>query len=116
MQVRVESLDHVDDTVITFADEHRLYIQAKEKVDKQEQAWIGLWQDFGEQFVESSFQVGMDRLCLYAGPLSSGLSALSDLCMRASGSLNAAEWLSRLTNDQHEMLRGIKRAFADRRR
>lgn len=113
VQVRVESLDHVDDTVVTFQDGHRLYIQAKEKVDKGSKTWADLWLDFAEQFVDPTFQVGRDRLCLGTSPLTDGLDILSDLCFCASGSTDATEWLSRHSNEQREMLRGIRQVFAD---
>lgn len=55
VHVRVEAPQHVDDTVVTFADNHRTYIQAKENIRDTDEAWDKLWKDFENQFWGSEF-------------------------------------------------------------
>src|SRR5215208_3301755 len=67
VKVRVEAPDKVDDTVVTFADGHRTYIQAKEKVRVSQRPWLKLWKDFDQEFRSDSFRRGEDRLFLCVG-------------------------------------------------
>src|SRR4051812_8481014 len=62
--VRVEAPEHVDDTVVTFADGHRAYIQAKENVRPGQSDWRKLWRDFEAQFHDAEFRRERDRLIL----------------------------------------------------
>ena len=39
VHIRVEAPQHVDDIVITFADSHKTYIQAKENIRVTDEAW-----------------------------------------------------------------------------
>ncbi len=84
VSVRVESPTHVDDTVVTYADGHLVYIQAKERLTiqlskletpsqdenveeeseeveslakKKPPAWVKLWRDFEAQFFNSKFEL-----------------------------------------------------------
>ena len=43
VRVRVEAPESVDDTVVSFADGHTAYVQAKERVDVGDAAWQKLW-------------------------------------------------------------------------
>ncbi len=66
-EVRVEAPWAVDDIVVTYADGHRLYIPAKEKVARGDSAWIDTWRDIERQFFSPDFRLGDggDRLLLY---------------------------------------------------
>src|SRR4051794_14818765 len=65
--VRVEAPGDVEDTVVTFADGHRGYIQAKESIRVGHDAWIKLWHDFDAQFRHADFRRCRDRLILSFG-------------------------------------------------
>ncbi len=108
IQVRVEAPEEVDDTVVTFADHHRVYIQSKESIRKTEAAWTKLWRDFDVQFHKASFQRGRDRLLLHVGEYRDEHDALRGLCERASTSESYAEWWRRLTKPQKALLENIK--------
>src|SRR5205823_9430666 len=60
--VRAEAPTSVDDTVVTFRDGHREFIQAKEAIT--EEAWQNLWFDISAEFQESSFARERDQLVL----------------------------------------------------
>lgn len=102
--VRVETPTHVDDTVITFSDQHRTYIQAKENLRVSSQEWKKLWSDFDNQFRDKEFQRGQDRLLLHIGFGFQEHYELLALCERAANSPNVTDWLSRLTKSQEDLL------------
>ncbi len=104
IQVRVEAPAHVDDTVITFSDQHKTYIQAKENIRTGSQEWKSLWSHFDNQFRDQGFQHGQDRLLLHIGFGLQEHYDLQALCERAANSMNAAEWLSRLSQSQNDLL------------
>lgn len=105
--VRVETLDHVDDTVVTFADNHKEYIQAKTSISSNSDAWRGVWRDFDKQFCSEKFQRGKDRLVLQIGEPSKELNELQGLCERACDNENYSEWQSRLNVKQRTLLEKI---------
>src|SRR5688500_5789151 len=104
IQVRVEAPTHVDDTVITLSDQHRIYIQAKENLRASSQEWKSLWSHFDDQFRDKEFQRGKDRLLLHIGFGFQEHYELQALCERAATSINAEEWLSRLIQSQKDLL------------
>ena len=104
IQVRVEAPTHVDDIIITFSDQHRTYIQAKENLRASSQEWKSLWSDFDNQFRDKEFQRGQDRLLLHIGSGFQEHYNLQALCERAANSPNATEWLSRLSRSQIDIL------------
>jgi hypothetical protein len=106
-QVRVEAPDHVDDIVITFADEHKEYVQAKESVTSSDNAWSFVWRDFEKQFHSDNFQHDIDRLLLQIGNWRNEHDELRELCARAN-SKSFAEWQARLTLEQQALLDKIK--------
>lgn len=55
VRVRVEAPDTVDDTVVEYADQHIMYIQAKENISPNGKVWIKLWADFCELFLDDHF-------------------------------------------------------------
>jgi hypothetical protein len=106
--VRVEAPTAVDDIVVTFADGGVTYIQAKENIRDDGEAWAGLWGNFEDQFNRPDFKRGRDRLLLHIGEPHNEHHALRELCERAINSVNAAEWAARLTTAQQTLLRKIK--------
>ena len=54
-QVRAEAPTDVDDTVVTLADRHRIYIQSKEHLKSTSAEWKTLWKHFDEQFRRLGF-------------------------------------------------------------
>ena len=105
VHVCVEALHHVDDVVVTFADEHKEYIQAKENIAGNGDAWRGVWNSFCQEFQSASFRRGVDRLVLQIGSLEGTLPGdLRELCQRTSGSAGYAEWTDRSTEKQRLLL------------
>jgi len=107
VKVRVESPTPVDDTVVTFADEHLEYIQAKETLATSGDPWRGLWEDFWKQYNHNDFRQHRDRLVLHVGGSRQSYADLKGLCERASTSENYGQWHSRLNARQEELLRKI---------
>jgi hypothetical protein len=71
--VRVEAPAAVNDTVVNFADSSVTYIQAKENIRDDGEAWAGLWSDFKVQFNRPDFNRGRDRLLLHTGEPHNGI-------------------------------------------
>jgi hypothetical protein len=107
-QVRVEAPNHVDDIVVTFADAHKAYIQAKENIVSGGNAWKKLWRDFDQQLRNGGFQQAKDRLLLHIGGLRSEHEDLRELCQRARTSENHNEWQTRLSGTQIALVEKIK--------
>ncbi|MFL6227834.1 MAG: hypothetical protein ACJ741_03535 [Pyrinomonadaceae bacterium] len=89
--VRVEAPTAVDDTVVTFADGGVTYIQAKENIRDNGDAWAGLWGDFEAQFDLPDFKHGKDRLLLHTGEPHDEHHELKAMCERAAHSLDSDE-------------------------
>ncbi|PJN59817.1 hypothetical protein PAEAM_28520 [Paenibacillus sp. GM1FR] len=102
-KVRVEAPESVDDIVITFSNEVKWYIQAKESISKgngAESTWGKLWKDFEIQFTHPSFKKGKDRLQLICGTYKDEIYDAQDLVERASSCESYEEWQGRLTTNQ----------------
>lgn len=108
VEVRVEAPTDVDDTVVTYANGQRKFIQAKENIRDNGTAWNELWKDFESQFWDPDFVKGRDRLLIHVGEPHDELYALKELCGRTVGSKDPAEWLTRLVEPQTKLLRKIK--------
>jgi hypothetical protein len=106
--VRVEAPQHVDDTVVTFADGHKTYIQAKENIRDTDEAWDKLWRDFDSQFSSSEFAQGKDRLLFHTGEIRTEHLAVREICKRAAGADNHQEWLASLNQQHIKLLREIQ--------
>lgn len=107
-KVRVEAPEDVDDTVVTFADNHRAYIQAKENIRRYDKPWNKLWRDLDAQFQREDFQRGKDRLLLHIGEIHGEHHDLRELCERANHSTSYSEWWSRLTKSQQALVEKVK--------
>lgn len=108
VEVRVEAPTDVDDTVVTFADRHRTYVQSKENVRKASGEWDTLWGHVAAQFRRAEFRTGADRLLLHVGEIQDEHHALRELCGRARTSRDYAEWWARMTQEQHTLVGTIK--------
>lgn len=109
VRVRVEAPEHVDDIIVTFADSHRTYIQAKENIRNNHEAWKKLWRDFSAQFEAKEFQKGKDRLVLFIGEVYDEHHQLRELCNRAANSeKNYIEWRNRLSVAQQTLVEKIE--------
>lgn len=106
-KVRVEAPEEVDDIVVTFADDHRAYVHAKENIRRNHEGWTKLWRDFAAQFQKESFQRGKDRLTLRIGEVHNEHHQLAGLCARANAD-NHIEWWNRLTGPQQDIAEKIK--------
>lgn len=96
VHVRVEAPYKVDDTIVTFADSHKTYIQAKESLIVGSNEWKKLWANFDEQFRQKEFQRDYDRLLFYVGFGLQEHYDLKELCKRATNSPTTNEWGERL--------------------
>lgn len=108
MKVRVEAPESVDDIVVSYADEHRVFIQAKENIASKSDEWRKLWRDFDEQFRNPLFRQQKDRLLLQIGELRSEHADLREMCQRSANSPSVDEWKQRLTKTHHALLEKIK--------
>lgn len=106
--VRVEAPSNVDDTVVTFADSHRTYIQAKERIRVGQRPWLKLWKDFDEEFRSDGFGRGEDRLFFCVGESRDEHFYLKGLCERAVRSRNYDEWWERLIDPQKALVEKIE--------
>lgn len=107
VEVRVEAPEAVDDIVVTYADHHHDWMQAKENLSKSDKAWKKLWSDFELQRWSSSFRSD-DRINLVVGTHHQLFSDLQEVCLRALSALNHQEWRSRLTIDMSTLVDDIK--------
>jgi len=111
VSVRAEAPIHVDDTVVTFADGHREYIQAKENITKTDEAWTKLWRDFEKQFNSTEFVKENDKLVLQIGFPQKEHHSLMEICDRAATSSTIEEWFERMSKEQIGILERIKSNF-----
>ncbi len=107
--VRVEAPESVDDTVVAYADGHKLFIQVKENIRTNEDAWTELWKDYRDQFGKASFQKGRDQLLLVAGTPHQDIEDLKAIADRAKSAGDVLEFHGRLTENQSKLLREIDR-------
>lgn len=106
--VRIEAPEEVDDTVVRFADDHFVFIQAKEQISSSSQEWATLWKHFDQQFRNPDFRQDSDRLLLQIGNWRDEHDSLRELCQRSRTSGNVTEWTNRLTRIQNGLLDKIK--------
>lgn len=112
-KVRVEDLEFVDDVVITFADDHKSYIQAKENIRFVGEVWEKLCDNLKKQFQSSNFTSGKDRLVLWFGQYLPDFDYLKEICKKAFNSHTIEEFESRLNENQNRLLKKLKISFFD---
>ncbi len=106
--VRVEAPENVDDIVVTFADEHKEYIQAKEIISAGDTAWNKLWKDFLAQYRRKDFNYGQDQLVFQIGEWRPEFKVLRGLCERAVDNANIEAYKERLTLEHKSLLDKIR--------
>jgi hypothetical protein len=110
IEVRVEAPEHVDDIVVTYADRHREFIQAKSNLRASGDAWKGLWSDFAMQATKLGFRSD-DRLILALGQRGSLADALQAMADRATTAQTEAEWETRLGSKFGVTLKAVRIAL-----
>lgn len=100
--VRAEAPTSVDDTVVTFRDGHREFIQAKEAIT--EEAWQKLWSDVSAELQQPSFDRERDQLVLVFGESPPRVNNIRDVADRARGASQVSEWFTRLTAPQRAIV------------
>ncbi|MER2249526.1 hypothetical protein ABS772_06305 [Methylorubrum podarium] len=94
VEVRVEAPSHVDDIVVSYADGHRDWIQAKSQLRGTGEAWTDLWRAFASQHLDAD--VGAkDRLVVALGR-HGGLADDLQAIIERTQAPTEAEWRSRL--------------------
>ena len=107
IQVRIEAPEHVDDIVVTYADRHHDWIQAKENLQFTGAIWNKLWVDFELLRWDPKFG-STDRIRLVIGSNISRFQNLQKLCRRASSSPDYDEWIRRLTAPTKSILDKVR--------
>jgi hypothetical protein len=95
--VRVEAPTEVDDVVITFADGHRTFIQAKESLQATGEVWTKLWRHFAAQFTQANFRNDADWLHLVIGEEKTEFLDLKKAFDLTAGAQSEQEWYGRLS-------------------
>ena len=109
-EVRVEAPGYVDDIVVTYADRHREFIQAKSNLRASGDAWKGLWVDFAKQATEPGFRSD-DRLVLSLGSRGGLATALLAMVDRAATAHTEAEWETRLGSGFGTTLKAVRNSL-----
>ncbi len=105
LSVRVEALEKVDDIVITFADDHRLFVQAKTALEPLSDPWVKFWSAAATQNLRHD-----DEIKLVVGEYHASLAHTRELLERTKGKENGEEWLASLNKEQRRLLRSIAKA------
>lgn len=107
IEVRVEAPEAVDDIVIRYADDHRLFQNVKLKVDPGSDAWQRMWKSLESQLGADEFRSG-DRLAIVLGEANGTSDDLIELSERGRSSLDDTEWRSRLSQSQRRLLTSVE--------
>lgn len=111
IEVRVEAPAPVDDTVVTYADRHREWIQAKENLARNSDAWRKVWGDFEKLRWQGDFG-SEDRIVLMLGAYDPAHQVLKELCARAGGAENPIEWRAGFNQGMPPLVENIKTALS----
>ena len=112
VEVRVEAPTEVDDFVVTFADGHTAYFQAKENIEPSGDTWGKMWQHLQAQLAATEFKRGTDRVVLHFGKIQPWHDELSQLCKRAGTSKTQSEFKKRLSKALQGLLARISSAVS----
>ena len=107
-EVRLEAPEDVDDTVVTYSDNHKEYIQAKENIDIGGIVWNNLWKKLINQYKNQDFDFDSDLLCLYFGNRDTDLVDLKELVSRATHGDSYRTFIGRLTESHKKLLEKIR--------
>ncbi|CAN98930.1 hypothetical protein predicted by Glimmer/Critica [Sorangium cellulosum So ce56] len=114
-RVRVEAPEEVDDIVVTYADGHTDWIQAKEKLEASGEVWEKHWQAFERQRWTAEFS-DRDGLVLVTGAVDGVYLELREIAGRADGSPDAEEWRHRLNKSHVALIERIRPCLSPSRR
>jgi len=106
--VRVEAPEYVDDTVVTYADGHRIFIQAKEALKTNGEPWEKFWAAAANQ-VREGMNHG-DEIHLVVADLTPALKHTRELLERTRGKDTSQEWVAALSSDHRKILESISAA------
>ncbi len=109
IEVRVEAPAHVDDIVVSYADGHRDWVQAKSQLRGTGKVWTDLWRAFASQHLDADFGA-QDRLVLALGRHGSLADDLQSIIERTQGPAES-EWRSRLGAGLTQRLASIEAAL-----
>lgn len=107
VEVRLEAPADVDDIVVMYADGHRDWIQAKTRVRVSSKPWKGMWADLATQFSRADF-ISEDRLVIVMGDADETARSIRDMAERALTSVDASEWIERLSEQHKKILATIE--------
>ncbi|MFZ5627976.1 MAG: NACHT domain-containing protein [Spirochaetota bacterium] len=113
--LRLEAFTHVDDIVVRYADNHTEYIQVKETLTWNSDPWKKMWKSFAEQFCQSYFQKGTDKIVLTLGnEIIGNQVTYQDIQALANRSLSGPyhEWEVRISKKQQEVLENVRSIVA----
>ncbi|HKR01228.1 MAG TPA: hypothetical protein VJT09_11175 [Pyrinomonadaceae bacterium] len=106
--VRVEAPAEVDDTVVTFSDGRKEFIQAKLNVEPGADAWNKLWQHFYREYQGFAAASPPRHVITLAARWSAKMSELEAMLARAASAESATEWRGRLTQPQTKLADNIR--------
>lgn len=98
ISVRVEAPEDIDDMIVSYANGSMLYIQAKENLALQGEAWVKFWVSAKKQAAKC--RSDYDQFRLIIGTLGTALENLRETLERAQGKDNFKEWRDAL-NQEH---------------
>lgn len=113
VEVRLEAPADVDDIVVMYADGHRDWIQAKTRVRVSSKPWKGMWADLATQFSRADF-ISEDRLVIVMGDADETARSIRDMAERALTSVDASEWIERLSEQHKKILATIEPCLGER--
>lgn len=105
--VRVEAPEEVDDIVVTYSNEKKEYIQAKERLNSSSDEWKKLWSSFKTQADICQSKGQSYSFILAISNTNSTMQELKELCERAKGKENTQEWIDSLNTDQKKIVTKI---------
>ena len=101
ISVRVEAPEDIDDIVVNYANGSVLYIQVKEQLALQGEAWVKFWDSAKKQ--SEKCRTALDQFRLVLGTFGSALENLRETLERAQGKDNIEEWRNAL-NQEHSKI------------
>ena len=115
VEVRVEAPENVDDIVVTFADHHRIWVQAKENLSTTGPIWAKLWQNFEKQRWNPTFGEN-DQLHFVTSLPHAKHQDLREAAARAQGATSPQEWLRGLSKTMLEVAEDVRGLLSEARR
>ncbi|MPT02461.1 MAG: NACHT domain-containing protein [Pseudomonas sp.] len=101
ISVRVEAPEDIDDIVVNYANGSVLYIQVKEQLALQGEAWVKFWSSAKKQ--SETCRTALDQFRLVLGTFGAALENFRETLERAQGKENIGEWRNAL-NREHSKI------------